>query len=70
MTSNQISPRVAEVPFDSDRKRMTTVHKVERASLEKLKLEAGALQSVQTPFVAFTKGSRRMGCWIFRPTSG
>ena len=66
---DQSLERVAEVPFDSDRKRMTTVHRVERAGLEKLQLEAGALQPFQTPFVAFTKGSVD-GCSPFPPMSG
>ncbi len=41
-------PRVAEVPFDSERKRMTTVHRL-----------GAALPGVDTPaqYVAFTKGS-------------
>jgi Ca2+-transporting ATPase len=49
--------RVAEVPFDSDRKRMTTVHRVEQAGLEKMQLEAHVLQTFSMPFFAFTKGS-------------
>lgn len=49
-------PRVAELPFDSERKRMTTVHRLPqqdgqgRAFLE-------LLQSLQAPYVAFTKGA-------------
>lgn len=47
-------PRVAEVPFDSDRKRMTTVHALNDE-------QAGTLLSVNLPYdqpyVAFTKGS-------------
>jgi Ca2+-transporting ATPase len=49
--------RVAEVPFDSDRKRMTTVHRVEQAALAKLQLDANALQPFSAPLIAFTKGS-------------
>jgi Ca2+-transporting ATPase len=41
-------PRVLELPFDSDRKRMTTVHEVHDSKLN------GA---VATPYVSFTKGS-------------
>jgi Ca2+-transporting ATPase len=41
-------PRVAEVPFDSERKRMTSVHKVIG------KLDAWGISS---PYLAFTKGS-------------
>jgi len=54
---DQSLERVAEVPFDSDRKRMTTVHRVDQAGLEKLQLEAGALKPFKPPFLAFTKGS-------------
>jgi Ca2+-transporting ATPase len=48
-------PRVAELPFDSDRKRMTTVHK--------LPAQAGKLQPIlralrpEGPYLAITKGS-------------
>ena len=47
-TLDEALPRVAEVPFDSERKRMTTVHQVANVKLEGL--PAGK-------FVAFTKGS-------------
>jgi P-type Ca2+ transporter type 2C len=40
-------PRVSEVPFDSDRKRMTTVHH----------LPLGPENLMGTPYVAFTKGA-------------
>ena len=40
-------PRVSEVPFDSDRKRMTTVHH----------LPLGPDNLMGTPYVAFTKGA-------------
>ena len=41
-------PRIAEVPFDSSRKRMTTVHRV----------DSGAhVAELETPYVAFTKGA-------------
>lgn len=43
----QMLPRVAELPFDSVRKRMTTVHAVTR---ERLGLPP-------TPYIAFTKGA-------------
>lgn len=47
-------PRVNELPFDSDRKRMSTVHKVEAAS-------PGYLQPLQnTPFVLCAKGAPDM----------
>jgi len=46
-------PRAAELPFDSERKRMTTVHHLERYDPEVLAgLEVGARR-----YIAFTKGS-------------
>jgi Ca2+-transporting ATPase len=41
-------PRLQEIPFDSDRKRMTTIHKWAAADLPGLPA---------SPFIAFTKGS-------------
>ncbi|MDX1688987.1 MAG: cation-translocating P-type ATPase [Candidatus Promineifilaceae bacterium] len=46
-------PRVGEAPFDSERKRMTTVHRLP----EPLPSSLQPLQNVATPFVAFTKGA-------------
>jgi len=48
-------PRVSEAPFDSDRKRMTTVHRLP----EKVNLPSSLelVQDLGTPFVAFTKGA-------------
>lgn len=54
---DQALPRVAEVPFDSDRKRMTTIHRVDPALLATLNFEENILQPLQAPFIAFTKGS-------------
>lgn len=63
----QTFPRVAEVPFDAERKLMTTVHQVQ--PLDQVQpLAATALERVQrfqpithsvngSPFVAFTKGA-------------
>jgi len=58
-------PRVAEIPFDSDRKCMTTIHKVSRgqgvkeSSAKKNQLPGplnpGTLESFQ--FISFTKGA-------------
>jgi Ca2+-transporting ATPase len=50
------APRIAEVPFDSVRKRMTTVHKLpaNRSDLPPL-LES--LADLESPYVALTKGS-------------
>jgi Ca2+-transporting ATPase len=52
----QYAPRVAEVPFDSVRKRMTTIHKLptDRTGLPHL-LES--LHDLECPYVALTKGS-------------
>jgi len=48
-------PRVAELPFDSDRKRMTTVHRVPQDALPDL--FAGFFADGRAPFIALTKGS-------------
>ncbi|WP_421655450.1 cation-translocating P-type ATPase [Leptothermofonsia sp. ETS-13] len=57
-------PRIAEVPFDSDRKRMTTIHqRVEDPQswvLEKIQLKTqnSKLKTpFSTPYIAFTKGA-------------
>ena len=46
----EVLPRVAEIPFDSDRKRMTTLHRRQDASLPKAPLG-------DAPVVAFVKGA-------------
>ncbi len=52
----QTMPRVAEFPFDSDRKRMTTVHKLPED--EGLIPEVFApARLLHTPYIAITKGS-------------
>jgi Ca2+-transporting ATPase len=48
-------PRVAELPFDSERKRMTTVHALPPVGERPPELEG--LFAIQTPYVVFTKGS-------------
>ena len=56
-------PRIAEVPFDSTRKRMTTVHRVPANddevpdSLAAVWQRRDLGQVTEPPFVAFTKGS-------------
>lgn len=49
-------PRVAELPFDSVRKRMTTVHKLPEKNTE-LPHRLDALHDFDRPYVAITKGS-------------
>ncbi|MCB8977493.1 MAG: cation-translocating P-type ATPase [Ardenticatenaceae bacterium] len=49
-------PRVNELPFDSDRKRMTTVHKLDTAP-ENLPTAVRALIGSEKPYLAFTKGA-------------
>jgi Ca2+-transporting ATPase len=49
-------PRVDELPFDSDRKRMTTVHQLSAADSVGTALRLAAGQA-NAPYLAFTKGS-------------
>jgi Ca2+-transporting ATPase len=49
-------PRVAELPFDSDRKRMTTVHRLPD-DLSNLPPVLRSLEEVKGAYIAFTKGS-------------
>ena len=53
-------PRIAELPFDSDRKRMTTVHKIEAVELlpnALRKLISSQAFSSDAAILAITKGS-------------
>ncbi|MCU0524961.1 MAG: cation-translocating P-type ATPase [Elainella sp. Prado103] len=52
-------PRVAEAPFDSDRKRMTTIHRFGQQdwSSEVAKQIANLKTFSQQPYIAFTKGA-------------
>jgi len=52
----KLLPRTAEVPFDSDRKRMTTVHSIDQGS-ERLAALLKPLRDMGTPWVAITKGA-------------
>lgn len=49
-------PRVAELPFDSDRKRMTTIHSLP-TDRSQLPSSLSLLQTVDANYVAFTKGA-------------
>ncbi|MDZ7341851.1 MAG: cation-translocating P-type ATPase [candidate division KSB1 bacterium] len=49
-------PRVAEVPFDSSRKRMTTIHQLP-TDLSRLPEQLLSLKTRRVPYVAFTKGA-------------
>ncbi|MBI9046086.1 MAG: cation-translocating P-type ATPase [Anaerolineaceae bacterium] len=55
----QILPRVSELPFDSERKRMTTVHSLQDS--REHPVIKGFLDTIETPesypFIAFTKGA-------------
>ncbi len=61
----ELLPRQAEAPFDSNRKRMTTIHRVEREDVTNQwkydnpssRLLPRLSSLAQTPYVAFTKGS-------------
>ncbi len=50
-------PRVAEAPFDSDRKRMTTVHRLAADGLPECLATLGIGSSPALPFAAFCKGA-------------
>lgn len=59
----ELFPRIAEAPFDSDRKRMTTIHQIERTNgAWKVQNPAAHLlpdgsDLPSAPYIAFTKGS-------------
>lgn len=46
----KVYPRIAEVPFSSERKRMTTIHKSDGRTLD-------ILDDATQPYIAFTKGA-------------
>jgi len=49
-------PRIAELPFDSDRKRMTTLHSLERSRQSSIR-ELLSVVAPQAAYLSFTKGS-------------
>ena len=51
-----VLPRVTELPFDSERKRMTTVHHL-AAAPDALPAIVQALPVIEAPYIAFTKGA-------------
>ncbi len=56
----QLLPRIAEIPFDSIRKRMTTVHRVENGLAQSREQHTGAPLSsfpISSEFIAFIKGA-------------
>ncbi len=50
-------PRIGEIPFDSDRKRMTTLHSINGQSNSDLLGFAGLDPKAESPAVSFTKGA-------------
>ncbi len=54
----QLFPRVAEVPFDSDRKRMSTIHRFSPVKgSSPLENQLSSLARLSTPYIVFTKGA-------------
>jgi Ca2+-transporting ATPase len=51
-----VLPRVAEIPFSSDRKRMTTIHRVP-PDPRLIPFDVGARDGAPAPCIAFTKGA-------------
>ncbi|MEW6232760.1 MAG: cation-translocating P-type ATPase [Chloroflexota bacterium] len=59
--TEQACPRVAEVPFDSERKRMTTIHQVNRGTGQQVagiaEPSSACLPVYPSPYIAFVKGA-------------
>jgi len=54
----KMMPRISELPFDSDRKRMTTVHKIQDITEDLIKETISVVdQNGSSEYIAFTKGS-------------
>lgn len=56
-TLDEVLPRRAELPFDSDRKRMTTLHDMAHLNDVNDPAVRQTLANLNSPFVSFTKGS-------------
>ncbi|MBI4758440.1 MAG: cation-translocating P-type ATPase, partial [Chloroflexi bacterium] len=59
--TEQTCPRVAEVPFDSERKRMTTIHQINRGTGQQMvgtaEPSSACLPVYPSPYIAFVKGA-------------
>ena len=55
-TAQKAYPRIAEIPFDSDRKMMTTIHEAGDLGTRINNLKNGSKAPTPDPYVAFVKG--------------
>lgn len=55
--TEKILPRMMEIPFDSDRKRMTTIHQIPDSNLNQIEAHLPMAVFSRTPYVAFVKGA-------------
>ena len=56
----EILPRVGEIPFDSSRKRMTTIHRMSSGDSQAAQIMEPLIKRMsghQNPYIAFTKGA-------------
>jgi Ca2+-transporting ATPase len=65
-------PRIAEIPFDSDRKMMTTIHEAGDLGTRINNLKNGSKAPKPDPYVAFVRAgptscwAATMSCWATR----